>query len=233
MTQVAHTPRTNGDADLHDWRTVYEFWFPPSFDQNNSEALRLRLEWWMRGGATAELPPFASMLSAARAGQLDRWRSLPLGRLSLLIVLDQFPRGLFAGTAQAYTSDTDALRIAEDGMRNGHYDALTSPWEKFFFFLPLAHAEGPDHAQRMKRVVSEAEAAASQAPLHLQPIFQFSLSQAQANLDVISRYGRFPHRNAVLARSSTPEELTYLKQGDFVHRRQLPGALPREVGVAG
>ena len=56
-----------------------------------------------------------------------------MGRLSLIVVLDQFPRGLFAGTPKAYATDPDALRIAEEGLRNGHYDALTKPWEKTFF----------------------------------------------------------------------------------------------------
>ena len=109
---------------------------------------------------------------------MQRWLATPRGRLSLLIVLDQFPRGLLAGTADAYASDPEALRIAEEGMKNGHDDVLTSPWEKFFFFLPLAHAEGPDHIERMKRAVAEAEAAARQAPAHLQPVFQFSQSGA-------------------------------------------------------
>jgi len=65
------------------------------------------------------------------------------------------------------------------------------------------HAEGPDHIERMKRAVAEAEAAARQAPAHLQPVFQFSLSQARANLEVIFRFGRFPHRNVALSRPST------------------------------
>src|SRR5829696_10550059 len=84
------------------------------------------------------------------------------------------------------------------------------------------HAEGPDHIERMKRAVAEAEAAARQAPAHLQPVFQFSLSQARANLEVISRFGRFPHRNVALSRASTAEELAYIEKGDFVNTRQPP-----------
>ena len=222
MPKTANALQPVNSTDPQDWRTVYEFWFPAGFEENNLNALHQQLLWWMRGGATPELPPFTPVLEAARSGRLQRWLATPRGRLSLLIVLDQFPRGLFSGTAQAYASDAEALRIAEEGMKNGHYDALTSPWEKFFFFLPLAHAEGPDHIERMKRAVAEAEAAARQAPAHLQPVFQFSLSQARANLEVIFRFGRFPHRNVALSRASTAEELAYIEKNDFVHTRQPP-----------
>ncbi|PVE21160.1 hypothetical protein DC522_28105 [Microvirga sp. KLBC 81] len=133
----------------------------------------------MRGGANAELPQFASLLQAARAGQLDHWLGTLRGRLSLIIVLDQFPRGLFAGTPEAFSSDPDALRIAEEGFRNGHYVALTSLWERFFYCLPLAHAEGPDHLERMRRIVAISEQVVDQVPEHLKPIWQFSLNQAK------------------------------------------------------
>jgi uncharacterized protein (DUF924 family) len=139
-----------------------------------------------------------------------------------VIVLDQFPRGLFADTPEAYSSDPDTLRVVEEGFRNGHYDALTSLWERFFYVLPLAHVEGPDHLERMRRIVAISERVAAEAPAPLQPIWEFSLSQAQANLEVIARFGRFPHRNPILGRVSTPEEAAYLEKGDFVHKRVLP-----------
>ncbi|MDF2971055.1 MAG: hypothetical protein K0R61_1505 [Microvirga sp.] len=176
----------------------------------------------MRGGANAELPRFAPVVEAARGGQLAEWAGVPRGRLSLILVLDQFPRGLFPGSPDAYASDTQALQLTEEGSRAGQYDALTSPWEKFFFVLPLAHAEGPDHLRRMKLALALGEKLAAEAPPHLQPIYQFSLSQANGHLEVITRFGRFPHRNPILGRASTPEELHYLEKGDFVYNRDLP-----------
>jgi uncharacterized protein (DUF924 family) len=202
-----------------EWQRVYDFWFPIDLTGADVAAHWQMLAWWMRGGANAELLQFAPLVRAAKAGQLDHWKNTPRGRLCLIIVLDQFPRGLFAGTPDAYSSDRDTLRIVEEGFRNGHYDALTNPYERFFYFLPLAHAEGPDHLERMRRIVAISERAIDEAPEHLKPIWQFSLSQAQANFDVISRFGRFPHRNPVLGRTSTPEELAYLAKGDFVHTR--------------
>jgi uncharacterized protein (DUF924 family) len=209
-------------SEAQDWRTVYDFWFPPGLDDADLEAYRQMFGRWFGGGANAELPPFAPVVEAARAGRLGHWLATPLGRLALIVVLDQFPRGLFAGTPAAYASDPDALRLAEEGLRNGHYDALATAWEKTFFSMPLAHAEGPDHRGRLERVVALADRVAEDAPERLRPLYRFSAGQARGHLEVIARFGRFPHRNPVLGRASTPEEEAYLERGDFVHTRQPP-----------
>lgn len=208
--------------DYPDWRTVYDFWFPPHLDDADAEAHHRMMHWWFGGGANAELARFAPLVVAAQAGRLSHWRTTPHGRLALIVVLDQFPRGLFAGTPAAYASDPEALAIAEEGLRNGHYDALTRPWERTAFLLPLGHAEGPDHRQRLERVVERAEAIAAEAPPHLRPLYRFSADQARAHLEVIVRFGRFPHRNPILGRASTPEEAAYIEKGDFVHLRRPP-----------
>ncbi len=223
------------------WRDVYDFWFPSELEAGDLEFHRRMAAWWMRGGATPELPPFASHVAAAATGELDHWAEIAEGRLALIIVLDQFPRGMFAGAPEAYACDNQALRLCEEGLANGHYDELQYPWERFFFTLPLLHAEGPDHLSRLNRLVCLAEAGASnsiKAFPALRPVFEFSMSQTLANLDVISRFGRFPHRNHILARPSTPEELAYIAKGDFVHLRSLPddggnrGILSSQAGPA-
>ena len=226
-------PPTKGEIrmnDHQDWKTVYDFWFPPGLENADAQAFRRRAEWWFGGGANAELAPFTHTLTAARSGRLDHWLTTPRGRLSLIVVLDQFQRGLFAGKPEAYAADAQALRIAEEGLRNGHYDALTYPWEKTSFILPLGHAEGPDHLERLYRVVAMAEELVAEAPARLKPHFEFSLSQARANRDLIARFGRFPHRNPVLGRTSTLEEAAYLKAGDFVYTRRPP-VEPSPVGA--
>jgi uncharacterized protein (DUF924 family) len=208
--------------DMLNWRSVYDFWFPPGLEKANQETHWRMLQWWMGGGANAELARFAPVLEAARAGQLDQWPGTPRGRLSLIIVLDQFSRGLLAGTPEAYASDAQALRLAQEGVKNGHCEALAQPWERFFFLMPFAHTEGPDHRERMESIVRISEAAVAEAPTALRPVFEFSLSQARGHRDVIARFGRFPHRNAVLGRVSTPEEVAYLERGDYVYNRPLP-----------
>ena len=206
---------------LH-WQTVYDFWFPPGLEDTSQETHWRMIQWWMGGGANAEIARFAPVLEAARSDRLNHWLSAPRGRLSLIIVLDQFTRGLLAGTPEAYASDQEALRITKEGLENGDYESLAHPWEKFFFLMPIAHAEGPDHRERMERIVKISEAAVVDVPEYLQPIFEFSLSQARGHRDVIARFGRYPHRNAVLGRTSTPEELAYLEKGDYVYNRSPP-----------
>ncbi|MGM5025192.1 DUF924 family protein [Tardiphaga sp. 862_B3_N4_1] len=206
-------------SEMHDWRDVHEFWFPPDLKGAGSDELAWIVRWWMAGGATPELSRFLPIVESARKGLLDDWCKTATGRLSLIIVLDQFTRGLFAGTPEAYSSDAAALLLAEEGLRVGHYDALSSYWEKGFFLMPLTHTEGPTHRQRLELVVSKATERLAEAPENLRSIFQFALGQTQGHLDVISRFGRFPHRNSVLNRPSTPEELAYIEKGDFVHTR--------------
>jgi uncharacterized protein (DUF924 family) len=209
-------------GEAEEWRAVYDFWFPPGLDDADADALRRQVDWWFGGGSNAALAPFAPVLEAARSGRLDHWAATPLGRLSLIVVLDQFPRGLFAGTPEAYASDPAALRIAEEGLRNGHHAALTGPWERVFSVMPLVHAEGPGHRERLERVVGLAEALAREMPEHLRPLYEFSAAQARGHLDVVTRFGHFPHRNPVLGRPSTPEEAAYIASGDFVHTRRMP-----------
>jgi uncharacterized protein (DUF924 family) len=203
---------------VHDWRPVYHYWFPRGLDAGAARHRETFL-WWFAGGANAGLKNFTPLVSAARAGRLDAWRAAPRSRLALILVLDQFTRGLFAGTPQAYAGDPPALRIAEEGLALGHYDALAHPWEKTFFMLPLAHAESPDHAERLARAVALAERMAREAPDALRPLYEHSASQARANHALILRFGRFPHRNAVLGRASTPDEQAYVEKGEYIHHR--------------
>lgn len=205
-----------------DWRAIHEFWFPPGLDDASAETHRRLFGWWFGNVANAVMPPFAPVLEAARAGRIDHWRATPQGRLALIIVLYRFPRSLYSGTPAAYAADAEALHIALEGLRISHYDALPHPWEKTFFLLPVVHVEGPDHLARLDRAIVLAEATACAVAETIRPLYRFAVEQARGRRDVIARFGRFPHRNSILGRASTPEELAYLEKGDFVHLRRPP-----------
>jgi uncharacterized protein (DUF924 family) len=134
-------------------------------------------------------------------------------------VLDQFPRSLYRDTARAYAQDPKALACALEGIRTGHYAALETPWEKTFFLLPLGHSEELAHLERAVALAEELAAAASP---EFRKVLEHSASQARGHRDVIARFGRQPHRNALLGRQSTPQELEYLARGELVHKRGLP-----------
>jgi uncharacterized protein (DUF924 family) len=198
---------------------VLAFWFPDLSGADHARMVR-QFEWWFRGGADAAISErFPSLLERAARGELDHWSAQPRSRLALIIVLDQFPRSLYRDTARAYAQDPKALACALEGIRTGHYAALETPWEKTFFLLPLGHSEELAHLERAVALAEELAAAASP---EFRKVLEHSASQARGHRDVIARFGRQPHRNALLGRQSTPQELEYLARGELVHKRGLP-----------
>lgn len=198
---------------------VLRFWFPASLRHDDASLAR-HFEWWFRGGGDAEIAArFAPLLERAIAGELDGWAEAPRSRLALLVVLDQFSRSLFRGTPRAFAQDPKARALALEGLERGHYAALADPFQKTFFLLPLGHSEELAH---LERAVALAEALVQEAPPELRKALEHSASQARGHRDVVARFGRQPHRNAILGRTSTPEELAYLAAGDLVHLRRLP-----------
>jgi uncharacterized protein (DUF924 family) len=198
---------------------VLQFWFPSEL-RNDREAITRQAEWWFRGGAdSAILEQFPPLLEQAERGELDSWVTTPRSRLALIIVLDQFSRTVFRGSARAFAQDAKAVALTLEGIDVGHYAALETPWQKTFFFLPLGHSENLEHVDR---AVALAEELVEEVPQEIRWWFEFSVSQARGHREVISRFGRHPHRNVALGRPSTPEELDYLARGEFVHTRSLP-----------
>src|SRR5690625_2318841 len=126
-------------GDIQEWRDVLAFWFP------EGRALEVDADrhdeqwfWRMRGGADEEIiARFSDLTTRAATGELDHWASEPEGRLALIILLDQFPRSLWRGTPRAFAQDPAALSLTREGLSNGHYAALATPWFKVVFGLPL------------------------------------------------------------------------------------------------
>jgi uncharacterized protein (DUF924 family) len=202
---------------------ILAFWFPPTDWGEQAAAVR-QVEWWFRGGANADINRrFRPLLERAIRGELDTWADNARGRLALIIVLDQFSRGVFAGTAQAFAQDPKALDLAIEGLENGHYEQLPHSWEKTFFVLPLGHSEV---LAQLERVVVLTQQILDTAPPSERAILTHSAAQARGHRDVVARFGRHPHRNAVLGRPSTPEELEYLANGDLVHTRSVKVTSP-------
>ena len=198
---------------------VLDFWFPVGFDADPA-SLGRHAAWWFRGGAHAEvIERFAHLLESAERGTLDEWADAARSRLALIIVLDQFSRSVYRDSARAFSNDPKALSLALTGLNLSHYEELESPWEKMFFTLPLGHSEDLENLELAVRLAGEL---AQEAPADLRPGLEFSVSQAKGHRDVIARFGRHPHRNAVLGRQSTPDELEYLEGGQLVHTRPLP-----------
>lgn len=151
---------------------------------------------------------FGASVVQAAGDELDDWTSTPSGWLALLILLDQFPRNLYRNDARAWAHDVKAQRVALSGLERGD-DRKLPLLQRVFAYLPLEHAE--DSAlQRDSVALFESLCAA--APAVERKTFEGFLDYAQRHREVIERFGRFPHRNAVLGRDDTAEEVIYLAQ---------------------
>jgi uncharacterized protein (DUF924 family) len=151
---------------------------------------------------------FGVMVEGARAGEYAGWAETPRGRLALILLLDQFPRNIFRKQSEAFASDAKALVIAEEGIRSGADLALDAP-ERLVFYLPLMHSE--DKAIQDVSV-GRYRALRDDAPVELRPELTNALAFAERHHEIITRFGRYPHRNAVVGRESTPEEVAFLEE---------------------
>lgn len=142
---------------------------------------------------------FRDVYKAACAGELDGWTETARGSLALVLLLDQFSRNLFRGDARAYARDARSREIVDRALKKG-FDRQLPTDEQAFLYMPLMHSE--DLADQERCVALFAAVPNSD-----------NLKYAQEHHDVIARFGRFPHRNSVLGRASTEEELAYLAAG--------------------
>ena len=151
---------------------------------------------------------FAATLRAAAAGKLDHWANTSRGRLALVIVLDQFPHHIHRDQLQAFATDSQALALSLAALAAAE-DRQLAPIERVFLYLPLEHAESIDMQDQS---VSLYEKLAREAGADERALFDDFLDYARKHRDVVVRFGRFPHRNEILGRPSTPDELEFLKQ---------------------
>lgn len=220
------SPEMSNTIDRQTWNDVIGFWFPEGgMTEVDASTHHDHWFWRMRGGADNEIAVrFTDLTIKAAAGDLFQWASDPHGRLALIILYDQFSRSVWRDTTRAYAQDTAALSLTMDGIENGHYAALTKPWFKIVFGLPLGHCEGPDHLSRLDLLITLRKEILTEAPAHLRPIYQSLVKQAGDVRQVIAAFGRHPHRNQVLGRVSTPAEEAYLSEGRFPHLRAFEGS---------
>lgn len=207
------------------WKDILRFWFPEGrASEIDIDAHRAHWFWRMQGGTDNEIRArFSGITAQAATGALDHWADDPEGRLALIIVLDQFSRSLWRDTPLAFKQDPAALALAMEGLSNGHYAALATPWFKIVYSQPLGHCEGPDHLERLDLLIRLREGIVSEAPDHLEPVYQSLVTQAHEVRRVIATFNRHPHRNSVLGRQSTPEEQAYIAEASFPHLKAFRG----------
>jgi len=209
---------------MDDALRVREFWFGKSLTgplSGHGEmasvalALNRRASLWFESNPQlvgqqdeAIRAGFEILVERAGRGELASWADGPRRRLSLIILLDQFPRQIYRGTPKAFAYDADALALALSGMQSAADGALNIV-ERLFFYMPLQHAESTEvqdeSVSAYRRLVAE-------SPPELKSTFEGSLQYAEEHRALIRQFGRFPHRNHLLGRANTAEEEAYLKK---------------------
>jgi uncharacterized protein (DUF924 family) len=181
---------------------VLAFWFGNAGD---SFYLQTRAEWFRKDAAfdNSIAERFGALIEAALRGELSAWSATPLGGLALIIVLDQFTRNTRRGTAGMFSGDAAALAAARALVASGGDRALAGV-QRQLVFQPLVHSENLDDQREALRLFDQLG--------REQPALSGLLEWAQKHFDIVARFGRFPHRNALLGRESTAEEVKFLKQ---------------------
>jgi uncharacterized protein (DUF924 family) len=188
------------ESDPHiQYRQVLEFWFGPRETRG-----RAREEWFRKDEKfDAEIRRrFGELHGQAARGELEAWRASPASMLALVILLDQFSRNLYRGDARSFAQDAHARECAREALARGDELALL-PVERQFLYMPFEHSEDmadQDFAVEGMRALEAFEPTRGLT------------EWAERHRVIIRRFGRFPHRNAVLGRASTPEETEFLKQ---------------------
>ena len=149
------------------------------------------------------------MLERAARGEFAAWASSPKRRLALILLFDQVPRNAYRGTAAAFAFDREALALTVEGMQLAA-DVALDPVERIFFYLPLEHAES---LEVQNAAVDAFDRLVREAPAELRGYCEYCGKYARQHRDIIAKFGRFPHRNRVLDRESTPVELEWLSSG--------------------
>lgn len=188
---------------------ILSFWFGDHFNHGMPRETRNALWFGFNTEVDWQISQlFGDDVKNAAAGDYDSWKTSAQGRLALIVLLDQFTRNIYRGSREAFAHDELATQLCLEGLELGH-DRQLMPAYRAFYYLPLEHNES---LQLQQRCVALFTSFYKEADPAIAKAIKSSLAYARQHFEIIERFGRFPHRNAVLGRRSTPAELSYLKQ---------------------
>lgn len=174
--------------------SILKFWFEgidPSLQFKKDEKLDQEIK-----------TKFGDLLEKAKAGELDSWKNNPESLFALIILLDQFSRNIYRNNGKAFEADKLALSIAKQGIEKG-FDKQINPKRRMFFYMPFMHSENMENQEKCIELFEELAKENEKA--------KHNLKYAKMHKDIIEKFNRFPHRNKILNRQSTKEEIEFLK----------------------
>ena len=181
-------------------KEILDFWFGREDEPGYGE---FRDEWFKKDKEFDRQvrERFLEDYERASRGEYDGWREKPESCLALVILLDQFPRNLFRGNARTHATDEKALDISREAIQKG-FDRKLAPFQRHFLYMPFMHSERVEDQQRSMALFQElAEEGGPDVREY-----------AEGHREIIERFGRFPHRNEILGRETTPEEAEFLEK---------------------
>lgn len=189
---------------------VIAFWFG-DLSKPGADPLIHAPRWWKKDHTfDREIHDrFEATLERGRRGELESWKATPRGRLALVLLYDQLSRNMFRGGARSFAQDSLALDVAKRAFDAGD-DRVLVPIEASFLLLPFMHAE--DLALQQRAVTGYVKLRDEASDVRLRKNFDESLKFGELHMKIIERFGRFPHRNAILGRAATAEEEAFLKE---------------------
>lgn len=193
--------------DKEDIHSILACWFRER--DASSPRLDSRMDNWFGNDADFDRElkmRFGALVERASSGDLNHWAAIPLGRLALILLIDQFRRNIYRGKREAYALDRAALKLCVEGAIAKH-DQKLSALQRAFFYMPMQHAESLRVQNKSVAVFAAMARAVGETQ---RETFQTFLEFAELHRDIVEQFGRFPHRNAALGRESTPEEIAYL-----------------------
>jgi uncharacterized protein (DUF924 family) len=189
---------------------ILDFWFGSIDTLNNGEQYGKPRSIWFKPDPIVDREikeRFTEIYQFAAAGLLDGWKDFAPSCLALIITLDQFPRNMFRGTSEAFTTDEMALDITKHAI-GLELDRELLPVQRWFMYLPFEHSE---------QLEDQVESIRLFETLSSDPDSQIAIDSARTHYELIKTFGRFPHRNRILGRVSTPAELEFLDRADAFH----------------
>jgi uncharacterized protein (DUF924 family) len=207
MSAPSDLPAYAADADYAaldaQARAILDCWFGAPGSSTFGHDRKL---WFARDAAFDAMlrERFGMLFDAAQQGALQGWTDTPLGALALVVLLDQFTRNIHRGTARAFENDAAALGMARRMVRDGFDVRLPSLFHRAFVYLPFEHDESPESQRESLRLFKPFETEPGRAATY----YRSALRHAA----IIERFGRFPHRNALLGRVSTEDEAAFLRK---------------------
>ena len=205
MSNVSQTsPRVVSPSNIH------RFWFQDSL--TSLQELENRKAHWFGGSKSFDdtiRRAYSDLPDRALSNEFDHWQLDPLAATSFILILDQFPRNIYRGTARSFIYDQKARQAAQVAIDLG-IDSKVHPLEAVFIYLPFEHSEDSGDQSIS---VGLFERLADNAPTEFRDHLESTAEYARKHRDIIAEYGRFPHRNQVLGRSPTTAEKMYLENG--------------------